>query len=79
MARCSFITVTCNASTFGPEGEERILRREFFLALEETKGFGLGIKRRNCARTTATFSRVASGFSGGQGFIICQRLGKDGI
>lgn len=29
-ARCSFITVTCNASTFGPEWEERISRGEVF-------------------------------------------------
>lgn len=43
----------------GQKERKEFLEERVFLALEETKGFGLGIKRRNCARTTATFSTVA--------------------
>lgn len=53
------------------------MSRGEFLALEETKGLGLGIKRRNLSQDD--FFHPSLGFRGGQGIIMCQSLGKVGI
>lgn len=42
----SCIAVSCNASKFGPEREERMSRGEVFLALKETKGLGFGMDKK---------------------------------
>lgn len=42
----SCIAVSCNASKFGPEREERTSRGEVFLALKETKGLGFGMDKK---------------------------------
>ncbi len=57
-------------------------KRRVFLALEETKGLGLGIKRRNLSQDNGCPRLLfppSLGFGGGQGFMICQSLGKVGV
>lgn len=57
-------------------------KRRGFLALEETKGLGLVIKRRNLSQDDGCprlLFPLLHGFKGGQGFLICQSLGKGGL
>lgn len=74
----SCIAVSCNASKFGPEREERMSRGEVFLALKETKGLGFGMDKKLKAewRTAVAafffFSQLLLRFRGSQGFLKCQ-------